>query len=221
MALSSKFWFSLLTLFLVMVIAALCASHVSMMRRMAEADAKVAAAQAEIADVRKQFGYIKVTDPNLIYISKIESGESSAMRYRMIMPRGCFYMLHITDMQDFPPGGPKNPQPTKTITMNYSREGGDFILEWDLPRDPDRTPRLVVKTDSSELFSCRIEGWKTVAYPNSGWHLTTEEKWTFSPDETIRYFFRTNDRTKRGYMLWMEPASNWYKRRGEKLPTGS
>jgi hypothetical protein len=217
-----RFSFSLLTIFVVTVIAALSISQVVLMRRMEQARQDVANAQAEVAEVRTQFGYILMTDPHLVHIARIESGEDPAIRYRMIIPRGCHYMLHITDMLDFPASGfPVDPQPTETMSMNSWRDGADVILHWNMPSDPDGTPRLVVATDSDELFSYRIEEWKKTGFPNTGWKLETNEKQTFKPDETIRFMTHSNDETRRGVMLWMEPVEQWYKRRGESVPAGS
>ena len=221
MTVPRRFSFSLLTIFLVTVIAALSVSQLVLMRRIEQARQEVAKAQTELAEVRKQFGYIKVTDPNLTYISRIESGEDHAIRYRLIIPRGCHYMLHITDMSDFPASGfPEDPKPTTTISMNSWRNGADVILHWNMPPDSDGTARLVVATDSEELFDYRIEGWVKTAYPNSGWKLETYQKQTFKPDETIRFMTHSNDQNKRGVMLWMEPAEQWYKRRGETSGAG-
>jgi hypothetical protein len=74
-----------------------------------------------------------------------------------------------------------------------------------MPRDPDGTRRLVVSTDTEELFSYRIENWQMGRMPNSGYELSTDEKQSFSPDEIIRFMTFSNDDTKRGVMLWMEP----------------
>jgi hypothetical protein len=214
-----RFSFSLLTLFLVIVIAALIASQAALMRRMEEARKELAKAQQEVAHVRKQFGYIKVTKPQLVLIARIESGEIPGNRYRMIIPPGVHYMLHITDSADVPASGfPDNPQPTETMSMNSWRNGADVVLRFGVRNDADGIPRLDVATDSEELFSYRIEGWQTVAYPNSGYHLQTDEKQSFSPDEVIRFMTLSNDQTKRGVMLWMEPVAHWNRRRGEQVP---
>jgi len=76
--------FSLLTIFLVTVIAALSVSQVVMMRQVGQARKDVAAAQVEIAAVRKEFGYIKVTAPQLLHISRIEAAENAGPCVRAV-----------------------------------------------------------------------------------------------------------------------------------------
>ena len=114
--------------------------------------------------------------------------------------------MHVADSNEFPAVGyPANPKPTQSLSMNSWRNGADVVLSWTVTSDSDGTPRLKVATDAEELFDYRIEGWKKVAFPNSGSKLTTDKKQSFSADEVIHFMSFSNDETKRGVMLWMEP----------------
>lgn len=211
MATNRRFTFSLLTIFLLTVIVALFISQVLMMRELHEA-------RQELLEVRKEFGYIKPPTADRIQIARIEGGEQKGVtRYRMRIPPGHQFMLHISEMKGLTVAGyPENLEATKTMSMNSWREGADCILQWSSGRDPDGTKCLDVATDSEELFHYRLEDWKPPrGYPNSSWELPTDERQSFSPDETIRFMTFENDRLARGVVLWMEPAEQWLKRRGE------
>ena len=56
--------FSLLSVFLGIMIVALCCSQLIMMRKLEKTN-------AEIDDVRVKFGYIQVDDPSLTYVSRV------------------------------------------------------------------------------------------------------------------------------------------------------
>lgn len=168
-------------------------------------------ARAELELVRKEFGHIQVDDPNRIQISRIEGREAKGgVHYRMRIPPGHRYFLHLADVSgdaysDL--GQPKNLKPTETLSMNSWRDGADLILSWRTEMEDDGKRRIEVFTDSEPLFSYRIENWKETSFPNSGYHLTTDEQKSFAPDETIFFMSWGNDETKRGIALWMEPLT--------------
>jgi hypothetical protein len=222
-----RFSFSLLTIFLLVAIAALSASHVALMRRMREvraaaaaevaaARAQVDAANAELELVRKEYGYLKIEDPKRIYITRIE-GEAGHRPYRMHIPAGTHLMLHITDTNFSPRGEPESWKPTKTKSMNSWTDGADVILKWTLPPEDDGTRRLKVVTDSEDLFDYRLEGWEEPepGNPTSGYDVATDAQSSFSPGETICLMKFWNDVNKRGVMLWMEPFAQWQANRGQ------
>ena len=199
--------FSLVTLFLLTVIAALLVSQVVMMLEVRKARQEVQMAREEVTAVRKEFGYLKPTSEDRIQIVRIEGHEEiGGTRYRMRIPPGHRLALHLSDVQDFPPAGyPKNPKPTKTMVMHSWRNGADVVLRWQVVSDPDGIPRVKVATDAEELFDYRLEGWQLVAFPNSGTGLHTHQNESFSPNEVVEFCGFSNDQTKRGVMLWMEP----------------
>jgi hypothetical protein len=198
MANARRFSFSLLTLFLLTVIVALSVSHFVMMRQLRDA-------RLEIESVRREFGYLQIHDPQRIYIAQIEGGESIGYRYRMHIPPGHRYLLHIADTEIPDTGYPDHPRPTRTISMNSWRNGADVILNCGIFIDDDGTPRLKVTTDSEELFDYRLENWNKMPGPNEGSHLQTDPQKSFLPDETIQFMWWGNSFAKRGIMLWMEP----------------
>jgi hypothetical protein len=211
----TKFTFSLLTLFLLIVIAGLSASHVAMMRRMREVRAEAESvrqqalrqmeqAQAEVDLVRREFGYLQIDDPQRIHIARIESSDGSSNRYRMHIPPGHRFLLHLADTE-FSAWGPReDPKPTRTMVMGWG-DGADVILSWSIRNEKDGTRRVKVFTDSEPLFDYRTADWSSPPFPNSGMHLETDPRKTFSPDEKIQFMANWNDKSGRGVMLWMEP----------------
>jgi hypothetical protein len=200
--------FSLATLLLLMVIVALSISHWVLLRKMQEAQAEMKAAREEVANVRKHFGFLDIDDPKLIYVGRIESRSGA---YRMRIPAGHRFLLHVTEMKFPDVGWPENPEPSSTMSMNSWREGADVVLQWRIVKE-DRRLRFVVKTESEELFDYVLDNWEEGPLSNSSAYLVgpKESQKSFQPNETIRFMLFKNDSTNRGVMLWMEPLRKRY-----------
>lgn len=202
-----KTQFSLSTICLLMVIAASVMSNVVMVRKLQEA-------RTEIESVRREFGYIRIgEETGLIHISRIEKSEGRGKNYRMYIPPGHRFLLHIADTEITDDGCPENPKPTKTLSMNPWRDGAEVVLAWGVARDDDGTPRFWATTDSEQLFNYRLENWKDSRLPNSGMDLRTGPQKSFRPDEKTLFMWFANTTTKRGIMFWMEsiPEGRDYK----------
>jgi hypothetical protein len=197
--------YSLLTLILVVVIAALTVSHIVMMRQLADA-------RAEVESIRRRFGHIRVDDESRTYVARItEPNEPTDHAYRIRVPAGSRYLLHLSDTPFVADDYPPDPVPTKTISLNGWRDGADVVLSYSI-RWEKNAPRVIIHTQTEEMFDYVPPDW-TSGGP-SGWsHLQTDPQVAFSTDETIRFMRWHDATTKRGFMVWLEPFSKWNDRR--------
>jgi len=212
MANTKRNQFSLSTLFSLVTIAALLISNFVTMRWLNRARLETDQARAEVQETRRQFGFLRVGDPQLIHVSRIEgdgTGGNWGNSYRLHIPPGHQFFLNVaeTDITDF--GEFETPKPARTLAMNSWREGADLILHWDVVYDDDGTPHLKVATESEELFDFAIGAWKQGAGLHDAAHLITDPQKTFRPDEEIRFMWSRDFATKRGVVFWMEPLSRW------------
>jgi len=102
--------------------------------------------------VRRKYGYIKIDNEKMTYVSRIAENEETKDAYRIIVPAGSRYMLHLTDAvfeDDFPP---QNPVPTRTISLNGWREGADVVLSYSCFWEKD-AHRIVVHTEADQFLT--------------------------------------------------------------------
>jgi hypothetical protein len=207
---------SLLTLFFLVTIAALLLSGFVMMRALRRARSEVDQARSEVEETRRHFGFLRIEDPKLIYVSRIEGehrGGNWLNSYRLYIPPGHRLLLHVAETEITDLGEYETPQPAKTLSMNSWREGADVILNWDVEYDDTGIPHLKVATTSDQLFDYPIKAWKLGAGMHDGSHLSTGPQKAFLPDEEIRFMWSRDVATKRGVVFWMEPASRRYGKR--------
>ena len=199
--------FSLLSVFLWILVVALCCSQWIMMRDLKDA-------KAEIDVVRAKFGYIQVDDPSLTYVSRVPHEWGFA--YRVLVPAGSRYMLHLTDHASDDGKQAKGSGATKSISLNGWRDGGDAVLSYEFDTT-GKPPTLVVRCNANEFFNYSPPDWKSGIRSVNGRGLKIEagEQQAFSIDETIEFMYRENPTTKRGFRLWLEPYST-YKARQKK-----
>jgi len=198
--------FSLLTLFLIMAIVALGVSHYVMMRQVRDAQREVEAARKEVDVTRKQFGYLRIDDPQKIYITKIEGTDASGgNHYRLHIPPGHRYLLRIGETEYARIGPVGTPKPLATMSMNSWREGADTIVHWTNTTEGEKR-RLKVRTDTEELFDVEIPDYEQGAkFPSSVSYLPQDAHLGIPPDEKIQFFSFGNEETKLGIVMWMEP----------------
>ena len=200
--------YSLLSLMLLIVIVGLSVSQFMMMRQLADA-------QAEVDQVRSKYGYIRVENETKTYISRIASNEQDVDAYRICVPAGSRYMLHLTDTSFEADGYPDDPIPTKTISLNHWREGADAVISYSVHWDND-IPRVVVHTETEKMFDYVPAEWDSGNFPVNGAHLETDPQTEFSIDDTIELMWCRDPNSNRGFMLWLEPYSKWEARRSAK-----
>ena len=202
--------YSLFSLLLLVVIAAMVVSQFLMMRQLAEA-------RAEIDSVRSKYGYIRVDDRSKTYVARIADNEEDVDSYRICVPAGSRYLLHITDTTFEDSDYPDDPIPTKSISLNHWREGADAVLSYSIYWENDAL-RFVVHTETEKMFDYVPADWVagTGGGPSEGSHLITETQAEFSTSETIRFMWHRDPTTKRGLMLWLEPYAKWEAKRAAK-----
>ena len=203
--------FSLLNLLFLVVIVALCTSHFVMFRQLSEA-------RSEVENVRRKYGHIKIDDEKMTYVSRIADNEEAEDAYRIIVPAGSRYMLHLADANWDGDGFLPDPTPTKTISLNGWRDGADVILSistyWE-----NNAPRIVVHTEADEFFNYVPSGWKSTQGPSEGSQLSTDPQKAFAIDETIHLISWKDSSTNRGIMIWLEPHSRWEAKNKAKKAT--
>lgn len=201
--------YSLSTLLLLMVIAALIMSQIVMMWRLADA-------RSELELNRRRFGYIHVDDESKSYVARIpEPNAQEKTSYRIRVPAGSRYLLHLTDTTFSGEGYPTNPVPTRSISLNSWRDGADVILSYCIYWK-DNAPRLNVHTETEEFFDYVPPDW-TNGGPSESTRLESNPQNEYPIDKTIEIMSWRDSRTKRGLMLWLEPYSSWNARRlGQK-----
>jgi hypothetical protein len=179
-----------------------------LLRKVQEARAELQAARDEVAEVRSHFGFLDIKDQKLIHVGRIGTRDDA---YRLYIPPGHRFLLHVTEMKFPDVGWPENPQPSSTLSMNSWRGGADVVLQWSEIKEGNKL-RFVVKTDSEDLFDYVLDDWEEGQLPNSGAYLVgpKQSQKSFQPNETIRFMLFKNDSTNRGVMLWMEPLRNRY-----------
>ncbi len=197
--------YSLLTLLLLMLIPALVVSQIVMMRQLADAE-------AEVEEARRLYGYIRVRDAEKTIVQRLEDSPDRRNAYRIHIPTGRHYIFHISDVP-FVGGLPPADLPASaTLSMNSWRDGADVILSYYIRVEGEQR-RMVVHTESEELFSYVIEGWTNGPMPNSGWNLEQGIQKEFPRDDAIQLMWHLNEATQRGVVLWMEPVDQWQERR--------
>jgi hypothetical protein len=193
--------FSLLNLLLLVAIVALTVSQLVMLRQLSDA-------RREVDSVRRRFGYIKVDDEKMTYVSRIAGNEEPEVAYRIIVPAGSRYMLHLTDATLEGYGFLNELNPTKTISLNGWREGADVVLSFSNDWE-NNAPKIVVHTETAEYFNFVPSDWTASGAPGEGWHLQTDPQKAFAIDETIQLIWWKDSGTNRGIVLWLEPHSKW------------
>jgi hypothetical protein len=204
-----RFSFSLLTVMLLVAIVALSVSHYVMMRQVAEAKREVEAARNELEVARKQFGYLRIDDPQKIYITKVKGSgiitTANPNRYRLYIPPGHRFLIHVgeTEISETGPIGPATP--IATTSVSSWREGAEVLLYWTNSTEGD-VRRIRVWTDSEELIDVKLaDNVKDAPRPDSGGYLALTSQLEFRPEERVQLFWHGNRAAKRGIVVWMEP----------------
>jgi len=205
MSAPNKKSFSLLSLLLLIVIVALAVSQVSMMRQLSEAE-------AELASVRELYGHIRVTDAEKTIVLRIQDNPQRQNAFCLHIPPGRHYVLHVTE-GSFPEAKfVTDADPSATLSMNAWRDGADIVLTYSI-RHEGEGRRIVVHTESEELFDYSLQNWEPSTFPNESWFPEMNVQKEFDRDEIIYLMGDRNEKTQRGVMLWMEPVDKWQERR--------
>ena len=196
--------FSLSTLLLVVVIAALTFSQILLMRQLG-------LARAEVNDVRRKYGYIRVTDKSKTYVAQIPENESAGDAYRLWIPKGSRYLLHLTDSSFETNDSPINPLPTETVSLDDWSRGADTILSFSIYWE-NKAPRVVVHTKTDEVFDYVPSNWKGNSGPSEWTWLQSYGQTEYSADQNIRFMLWRDKTTNRGILLWLESHATFEQR---------
>ena len=205
--------FSLLSLFLVLSLAASIAGNFAFRSEAVRARHERDLALQELEEVRRKFGEIRIDEPDKTYFVKIE-GEEGETTYRAVFPAGSRYLLHLTDTPMKNSEIPEDLPTTKTMSMNSWRDGTDVILKWSMFGGDEM--RFVVETHAEQLFNYEVQGWNNGNHPNEGFDLEAEPIASFGTNQKVILTYFGNDKLERGIVLWLEPHAQWEKRRAEK-----
>ena len=205
--------FSLLSLFLLISLAASIAGIFAFRNEASRAMLDRDLALQELEDVRRKFGHVQLNDPDKTSFVKIE-GEEGETTYRAVFPAGSRYLLHLTDMPMKNSQIPEDLTTTKTMSMNSWRDGADVILKWSIYGGDEM--RFVVQTQTEQLFSYLVEDWNNGNHPNEGFDLEADPIASFGTNQKIILTYFGNDKLERGIVLWLEPHAQWEKRRAQK-----
>ena len=88
---------------------------------------RLADAQAEVKAIRRDFGYVRVKDPNKLYIASIPQHEG---KYRIVVPPGDRYFLHLTETDAGSDEIQIDTKPWITVVLNGWKDGDrrSFVL---------------------------------------------------------------------------------------------
>lgn len=196
--------YSLSTLMLLMIIVALSLTLVVTRWKFVEV-------HDELEVNRQRFGHIRVDDESKTYVSRITNpNESVGTSYRIRVPEGSRYLLHLSDMVSDESGFPVNPEPTKSISLNGWRDGADVILTYSLYWEND-APRFRVHTESQSFFNYVPPDWSGQGR-NEATQLETSPQVEYSTDETVNFVWWRDPVTDRGLLLWLEPYDEWHRK---------
>lgn len=194
--------YSLLTLFLLIVIAALCASQYSMSRKLADA-------RSEVDAIRRNYGYIRTEDERKIYVSSIVQHQGSNRdSLRIVVPPGQRYLLHLSETSARPSQSPPTANPRTTVVLNGWKDGADEILSYSIGWPPDsEIPTLSVSTQTDHFYTYVPDDWPRGVSLSIDSRLDANPQKEFAPDEPIVLMFANAPSLDRGVMLWLEPET--------------
>lgn len=131
--------YSLSTLLLLMVVVALILSQLILMQQLR-------VAREEVNDVRRKFGYIHVVDQSKTYVALIEENEKDGTAFRIFVPKGSHYVLHLTDATFDSNECPADPIPTTSISL---KDGSKVRIQYSL------VPSIGRRTVRARLFTTK------------------------------------------------------------------
>ncbi len=198
--------YSLSTLLLLTVIVALVLSQIILTRQLG-------LARAEVTDVRRKFGYINVVDKSKTYVAQIAQNEADGDTYRLWIPNGSHYLLHVTDATFESTDRPIKLLPTKSISLDNWKQGADTVLScvmyWE-----NNAPRIVVHSKAGEILNYVLQDWQGASGPSELTWFQGEQR-EYNSNQNIELMLWRNKSDKRGILLWLEPFANSEKRRAE------
>jgi hypothetical protein len=150
---------------------------------------------------------------NSDYGRSLPKGMKPSESYRIHLPAGSRYVLHLSDQEEANDAYPAKASlvPTETVLLDPWRT--EFVLSRVI-LNTDAGPRLLVSSEADLLFDYTGTNWSggtqttSVSWPD----LTVAFNAEFDLDERIRLFWWSSGQSARGFMLWLEPEEKWLQR---------
>ena len=189
--------FSIAGLLLVVFVAALIVSQVVLSGRLSDS-------QSTLREVHRQNQMIFVDDPSRLYL--LQLGETGDI-FRVHLPPGADYVLHLADTIASEDGFPSDPTPTKTIAFGDTTDGFDTILHLQVARDPNNRGIARASINDRESIEYVIQNWTDVSQPKRQHVIDAREQLERSSSDSINLMWWRDPSTNRMVTFWMEPRA--------------
>jgi hypothetical protein len=143
----SRFQFSLRSLLVFILFAALVLTSVLMYRRMIVAEQKTEAAEQEMNKLRNAAGYLKIEDKTLLYAIALETYEPLTWRWRVYLPAGRTYSWRIIS-GNIPPDGVSKEYVGSTNSA--STTGVECIVILSFRKNPDNKWLMTMQVQAAD-----------------------------------------------------------------------
>lgn len=201
------FRFSLRSMIVVISVAILALSHGLSSYRLYRSE-------KELAKLRRETGYLEISDPTKIHVVAVPVMDSRTQRWRVYLPPGARYWL-ACHANDIPVRGVPDRGGSSTL------EPGEWVVE--LRIDKDSSGKWSIKHHAQSDLGAgggteQLEG-AAADWLNKGWvtmkqQAGTQKTDTFEVGEKVVLFRQRSDKTSvgtsdppitQGVMLWLEP----------------
>jgi hypothetical protein len=127
-----RWWqFSLVTLLLLAVIAALAVGYCAAAKRLAEAQRELQQANRAIADFRAELGYFEVDDPKMVYMRAAPTLGDLSWKWRVYLPAGRKWAVLFGVGQLSSDAATATPERKKRILLNPGRATIEICVDSD------------------------------------------------------------------------------------------
>ncbi|WDI41267.1 hypothetical protein [Bremerella sp. P1] len=174
--------FSLLTILLLLTIVALAISHVRMSWQMDENNKAMATMEAELTQLRKETGYLEITDEKLVHVVAAPTHEDLVWRWKVYVPEGVTLKSHMMVKQS--KGG--------TMTGTSRLQEGTSQIELAIYRGPEGQwkQKLTVINGASTSSSSgdlpeNFMSWRNNSTTSTGGLMRSAGTKVFQTDEEI------------------------------------
>ncbi|QDU76116.1 Cell division protein FtsL [Bremerella volcania] len=174
--------FSLLTILLLLTIAALGISHVRMSWQMDENNQAMATMEAELAKLRKEAGYLEISDESLVHVVAAPTHEDLVWRWKVFVPDGVTMKSHMSVKRST--GG--------SMTSTSQLGEGENQIELAIYRGPEgewKQKITVIHGPSTSSSSGQLPedfmSWLNNATTSSSGLMRSEGTKVFQPDQDV------------------------------------
>ncbi|PQO25134.1 hypothetical protein C5Y96_26920 [Blastopirellula marina] len=174
--------FSLLTILLLLTIVALSISHVRMSWQMDENNQAMATMEAELTQLRKEAGYLEITDEKLVHVVAPPTHEDLVWRWKVFVPQGVVMKSHMQTKRST----------GSSMTTTSQLDEGENLVELAIYRGPEgewKQKITVIRGHDTSSSSVDLPedfmSWLNNASTGSSGIMRSSGTTTFQPDEDI------------------------------------